>query len=72
MAAVYQMVSSSARHGLKLRTPKPIASPGDLAKRFLELQQLREQVYELERLATLTQKRAPPLRTRADKARQQQ
>jgi hypothetical protein len=29
------------------------ASPGDLAKRFLELEQLRKQVRELEHLATI-------------------
>jgi hypothetical protein len=50
-----QMISSGVRRGSKLRTPKTIVSSGDLAKRFLELKQLRKQVHELERLAATDQ-----------------
>jgi hypothetical protein len=54
------MISSCSRRGSKFRTPKPLASPGDLAKRFLELQQLRMQVYELEHLATIDRQQGAP------------
>jgi hypothetical protein len=45
----YPMISSSARRGSKHRAQKPCSSPSDLAERFLELQRLRKQVYELEK-----------------------
>jgi hypothetical protein len=48
-----QMISSSSRRGSKRRTPKLVTSPADLAKRFVELQRLREQVHELEHFATI-------------------
>ena len=43
------LISSSARRGSKHRAQKPCSSPSDLAGRFLELQRLRKQVYELEK-----------------------
>lgn len=52
MAAPIKMIYSSSRRGSKLRT-KPLASPGDLAKRFLQLQQPRKQGHELEYLAAI-------------------
>jgi hypothetical protein len=66
MAADFQMTTSRVRRGSKLRIPKPAVSPRDLAKRFLELKQLRQQVDELERSAAIEgQQRA----ARADGAR---
>jgi hypothetical protein len=53
MAAVFQMITSRVRRGSKLRIPKPAGSPRDLAKRFLELKRLRQQVDEFERLAAM-------------------
>jgi hypothetical protein len=43
------MISSSARRGSKDRAQKSCSSQSDLAGRFLELQRLRKQVYELEK-----------------------
>jgi hypothetical protein len=37
VAAFIKMTSSSARRGPKLRKPKPSVTPGDLARRFLEV-----------------------------------
>jgi len=42
------MTPSNPPRGSKLRTPKPRRSPSDLADQFLELQQLREKIRELE------------------------
>jgi hypothetical protein len=50
---LFQMITSRARRGSKLRAPKPAVSPTDLAKRFLELKRLRQQVDELERTAAI-------------------
>jgi hypothetical protein len=47
------MILLSSRRGSKRRTPKPVTSPADLAKQFVELQRVREQVHELERFATI-------------------
>jgi hypothetical protein len=44
-----QMIPSNTR-GSK-QTPKRRSMPKDLAERFLELQQLREKIYELEKRA---------------------
>ena len=44
------MVFSSAPRGLKHSAQKPRSPRNDLSKRFLELRQLRKQVYELEKL----------------------
>jgi hypothetical protein len=67
VAAFIKMTSSSARRGSRLRKPKPSVTPGDLTrrfleleqlgKRFLELHQLRNQVRELEHLAAIARKR---------------
>jgi hypothetical protein len=68
-----KMVSSSSRRGSKIQNQKPSESPSDLAKRFLELeqlrsrflelQQLRKQVRELEHLAAMARQRARRART---------
>jgi hypothetical protein len=42
------------------RTPKPVTSPADLAKQFVELQRLREQVHELEHFATIDREQNAP------------
>jgi hypothetical protein len=55
-----QMISSGVRRGSKLRTLKLVTSPADLAKQFLELQRLREQVHELERFATIDRQQNAP------------
>jgi hypothetical protein len=43
------MTSPNFWRGSKIRTPKRRASPSGLAEQFLELQQLRKEVYELEK-----------------------
>jgi hypothetical protein len=64
MAAVYSNdLSSGVRRGSKLRTPKTIVSSGDLAKRFLELKQLRKQVHELEHSAGMDRQEDAPSRS---------
>jgi hypothetical protein len=58
-----QMISSkSQQRGPKLRAPKRSASPKDLATRFFELQQLREQVHDLEHSVAIEREQgsAPP------------
>jgi hypothetical protein len=62
------MISSSSRRASKFRTPKPSASPGGLAMKFLEWQQLRKQVYELEQLAAADRKQDNPC-ARTDEVR---
>jgi hypothetical protein len=47
------MITSKMRRGSKFGEPKPAVSPTDLAKRFLELKRLRQQVDELERSAAI-------------------
>jgi hypothetical protein len=54
------MIPSSSRRGAQPLTPRPLASPGDLAKRFIELQQLRKQVYELEHQAAIDRQQGTP------------
>jgi hypothetical protein len=45
------MIRSNVPRRSKLRTAKPHTLPNDLAERFLELQQLRKKVQELEKLS---------------------
>jgi len=52
-SGLFQMITSNVPRGSKLRAPKPAVSPTDLAKRFLELKRLRQQVDELERSAAI-------------------
>ena len=53
-----KMISSNSQHGSKLRKAKPLASAAGLAKQFLELQQLRKEVHELEHLTAMDRQRA--------------
>jgi hypothetical protein len=62
------MISLSSRRGSKRQTPKPVTSPADLAKQFVELQRLREQVRELEHFATIDREQNAP-RFRSDETR---
>jgi hypothetical protein len=52
-SGLFQMITSRVRRGSKLRAPKLAVSPTELAKRFLELKRLRQQVDELERSAAM-------------------
>jgi hypothetical protein len=54
------MITSSSRRGSMRRTPKPVTSPADLAKQFVELRRLREQVHELEHFATIDREQNAP------------
>jgi len=48
---VLQMISVRRRPTSKSSTPKRSAGRGDLAERFFQVQRLRKQVRDLERLA---------------------
>ena len=52
------MISTRPRPPSKYSTPKRIVAPINLAERFLEVQQLRKQVHDLERLATMDRQQA--------------
>jgi hypothetical protein len=52
-----KMISSNSQHGSKLRKAKPLASAAGPAKQFLELQQLRKEVHELEHLTAMDRQR---------------
>jgi hypothetical protein len=64
-----KMISSGSRQGSKHRTLKQVTSPADLAKQFVELQRLREQVHELDRLAATDQEQAAPCARTDDERR---
>jgi len=63
-ADFFQMITSKVPRGSKLRAPNPTVSPTDLAKRFLELKRLRQQVDELERSAAIE---GPQIAARTDR-----
>ena len=52
------MISTRLRPLSKYSTPKQIVAPVNLAERFLEVQRLRKQVRDLERLATTDRQQA--------------
>jgi hypothetical protein len=63
-SGLFQMIASKVPRGSKLRAPKPAVSPTDLAKRFLELKRLRQQVDELERSEAIE---GPQIAARTDR-----
>jgi hypothetical protein len=52
-SGLFRMITSRVQRGSKLRAPKAAVSPTDLAKQFVELKRLRQQVDELERAAAI-------------------